>query len=216
MPVIEKMLGKKALKTLSLVLDEVPGVGLVTGLGFGAWDMMHGHYKKAALDVISGLIADVPAVGPALGLAVGVGGTLLIDHYNKSKNNIIKKSMSNSSTIKSINTLNTLKAVNNKYSKSSLINNTINKQNNVFSTPNKIKKSQVNQPNNNLSASTNKIPKLQEREQTMNSIRSNVINLPAIHVTPDNTGQPVTSINNVVVPKNNAIHLSDVFPESYN
>lgn len=82
LPMIGKVLGKNGLKILTKTLSIIPGVSILTGLGFGIYEAMQGNYKKAALEVVAGLIGSIPVVGPALGIATSIIGGNMIDSAN--------------------------------------------------------------------------------------------------------------------------------------
>jgi len=71
----EKLAAKAAAKT---VARNIPGVGLLAGIGFGASRLMKGDWKGAALEVASGV-----AGGSGIGIAAGVAGSAALYAYDK-------------------------------------------------------------------------------------------------------------------------------------
>ena len=215
MPMVKKIIGKVGLKALSKVAGFIPGVSILTGLGFGIYEAMKGNYKKAALEVIAGLVGSIPGVGPALGLAISVGGESILDNAKKTNklsetNNksltpqqkiIAEQLESNKNPESPVNgalaTENSSQK--NEYDKDDYINEEIKKDENEY------QKSMM---------VTNKSPKELEKAQTLNSI-SSIINKRS-QLAPALAATPIANINNIQMEQNpDNIHLSEAFNNSY-
>ena len=61
----------------------IPGVSVLVGAGFAIKEAMAGNYKKAALELASGVVGTIPFAGPALGIALSVAGGMYLDNMDE-------------------------------------------------------------------------------------------------------------------------------------
>ena len=98
-PIIEKIgikaIGKAGFKQFA---NKLPGIGILAGLGFGAYDLIQGKPKKAALDILAGVIPTVLDAAGALSgpfaplvVAAGLAASTGLSVYADSLDNKDKK-----------------------------------------------------------------------------------------------------------------------------
>jgi len=203
MPMIGKVLGKNAFKALGALLKFVPGVSILTGLGFGIHEAIKGNYKKAALEVVSGLIGSIPVVGPALGIATSIIGGQILDA------NEIKEKMTNSISSPVI------PKGTNVVTSSSLANNHLNS--NKYDEDNYINTeiADMEKKYNPNSVKTNKKPKAVEKQNTISKF-SGMNMRQQLRQVPVPVQEQNASINTINVVKSpDDVNISEAFPHTY-